>query len=134
MIYFLDTNTCIFHLNAKFDSIKLKLDKLPRTAIQIPSVVAAELYYGACKSERKEYNLKRYLTFLSAYEVVPFSHNASRIYGDIRADLEHKGRIISANDLLIAATVIANDGILVTNNTDEFSRVSQLVIEDWTKL
>jgi len=35
------------------------------------------------------------------------------------------------NDLLIAATVLANDGILVTNNTKEFNRVENLIVEDW---
>lgn len=35
--------------------------------------------------------------------------------------------------MLIAATVIANDGILVTHNVGEFSRIEGLVIEDWTK-
>jgi predicted nucleic acid-binding protein len=34
--------------------------------------------------------------------------------------------------MLIAATVKANDGILVTNNTQEFSRVTGLTLEDWT--
>jgi len=132
MIYFLDTNICIYHLNAKSDNIKLKLDKLPREDIKIPSIVAAELYYGACKSERKELNIKRYLNFLAAYDVVPFSHDDSIIYGEIRADLERKGTPIGWNDLLIAATVKANDGVLVTNNTDEFSRINGLVLENWT--
>ncbi len=36
-------------------------------------------------------------------------------------------------DMLIAATVIANDGILVTHNVGEFSRIEGLVIEDWAK-
>ena len=35
-------------------------------------------------------------------------------------------------NVIIAATALANDGILVTHNTDEFSRIKELVIEDWT--
>jgi len=39
---------------------------------------------------------------------------------------------ISEADLWIAATARAAGGILVTNNTGEFSRVPNLVLEDWT--
>lgn len=34
--------------------------------------------------------------------------------------------------MLIAATVLANKGTLVTNNVREFSRVPGLLVEDWT--
>jgi predicted nucleic acid-binding protein len=33
--------------------------------------------------------------------------------------------------MVIAATVLANRGILVTSNTREFSRVAGLKLEDW---
>jgi tRNA(fMet)-specific endonuclease VapC len=33
--------------------------------------------------------------------------------------------------LLIAATALANDAVLVTHNADEFSRVLGLKLEDW---
>jgi tRNA(fMet)-specific endonuclease VapC len=38
---------------------------------------------------------------------------------------------ISANDMLIAAIALANNLILVTHNTAEFSRVTGLKTEDW---
>lgn len=46
--------------------------------------------------------------------------------------LKKQGTPIGANDMLIAATVLANKGILVTHNTKEFSRINGLLIEDWT--
>lgn len=54
-----------------------------------------------------------------------------RIYGDIRGHLETQGTPIGGNDLLIAATAIAHDFILVTHNTREFGRVPGLKMEDW---
>jgi len=33
--------------------------------------------------------------------------------------------------LLIAAIALANDCVLVTHNTDEFSRIAGLKLEDW---
>jgi len=45
--------------------------------------------------------------------------------------LEIKGQPIGPNDLLIAAIALANGVTLVTHNTDGFSRVTGLLIEDW---
>ena len=131
MTYFLDTNTCIFHLNGTAPRLSDKLEHSPPSGIAIPSMVAAELVYGAEKSAKRESNLKRAELFLSLFDIVPFDHGAAKIYGAIRRDLEHRGRIIGGNDLVIAATVLAHNGTLVTNNTGEFSRVRDLLLEDW---
>jgi predicted nucleic acid-binding protein len=52
-------------------------------------------------------------------------------YVDIRGTLEKAGSVISQPDLWIAAITRAAGGILVTNNTAEFSRVPGLMLEDW---
>ena len=51
----------------------------------------------------------------------------------IRQDLNAAGTPIGGNDMLIAATVVANNGILVTHNVGEFSRIKGLSLEDWTE-
>ncbi|GAB4219306.1 MAG: hypothetical protein Kow00102_02120 [Spirochaetota bacterium] len=53
-------------------------------------------------------------------------------YSKIRSAMELKGTIIGPNDYIIAATVLAKNGILVTHNTKEFGKVKNLKIEDWT--
>ena len=95
-------------------------------------MVAAELIYGAEKSLKREYNLEKVTLFLSLFEIVPFDASAAQLYGAIRCSLERVGEIIGGNDLVIAATVLASNGTLVTNNTGEFSRVSGLQVEDWS--
>jgi len=132
-VYLLDTNICVYFLNNKFPQIKEKIKTVSQDRLKIPAVVMAELYYGAVKSAKKEYNLARYTRFSALYNIVCFDNNAARIYGDIRVALEAKGQIIGGNDLMIAATTLANDAILVTNNVGEFSRVDGLVVEDWTQ-
>jgi tRNA(fMet)-specific endonuclease VapC len=132
MKYFLDTNICIYYLNGKSAHVFQRMDAVDVADLRLSTVVAAELYYGAAKSVRREYNLDRYRQFISTIELVPFDHKASQIYGDIRANLETRGQPIGWNDLMIAATVLARDGILVTHNTKEFSRIDGLVLEDWT--
>jgi tRNA(fMet)-specific endonuclease VapC len=69
--------------------------------------------------------------FLALFESLPFNDEAAEIYAVIRADLVAKGMPIGANDYLIAAIALANDLILVTHNTREFSRIADLKLEDW---
>jgi len=132
MIYFLDTNICIFHLNNSRQSMSARLKNTPIDDVFIPSMVAAELLYGAEKSVKREQNLKICKSFLSIYEIVPFDENAAEHYARIRAELEREGIPIGSGDIVIAATALAHSGIVVTQNTGEFSRVNGLVIEDWT--
>ena len=132
MIYFLDTNICIFHLNDSAPNISSLLEQTSSKDIKIPSMVAAELLYGAEKSAKRQYNLKIFKTFLSLYEIAHFDEKAAEFYAVVRAELERKGQMIGGNDLIIAATVMAHNGTLVTHNTDEFSRISGLAVRDWT--
>ena len=62
---------------------------------------------------------------------VPFDRLAAEAYGNIRATLERQGTPIGANDLLIGATALAHNLILVTHDTREFGRIADLIIEDW---
>ena len=133
MTYFLDTNICIYHLNDSAPNLSRMLEQTSLRDIRIPSMVAAELLYGAEKSVKRQYNLKIFKTFLSLYEIVHFDEKAAEFYAAIRIELERKGQMIGGNDLVIAATVLPYGGVLVTNNTDEFSRISGLAVKDWTK-
>ncbi|MDV7401945.1 type II toxin-antitoxin system VapC family toxin, partial [Arthrospira platensis SPKY1] len=61
----------------------------------------------------------------------PFDDKCTETYARTRAALELEGLIIGANDLLIASIAVANDLILVTSNTREFSRIPGLRLENW---
>jgi tRNA(fMet)-specific endonuclease VapC len=131
MMYFLDSNICIYHMRDSAPKVSERLQQTPVSEIRIPSMVAAELLYGAEKSGKREYNLKVVKAFLSLYETVHFDQKAAGHYAVIRAELERKGQIIGGNDIVIAATTLANAGILVTHNVNEFSRINGLMLEDW---
>ena len=62
---------------------------------------------------------------------MPFDDQSALIYGQIRAQLAASGTPIGPNDLLIASIALANNLIVVTHNTREFSRVGGLRLEDW---
>lgn len=133
MIYFLDTNICIYFLKGLFPSILVHLKSLGPQKIKIPSIVKAELLYGAEKSTSRKQTLERVNTFLEPYEITGFNDKASSFYAQIRSECEKHGNIIGPNDLIIAATVMAGNGILITNNEKEFKRIKMLKTENWTK-
>lgn len=132
MKFFLDTNICIYALKNNFPQIRKKMESLAPSDIAIPSLVKAELYYGAFKSQNKQTVISVLDEFLAPFEIIPFSDGEIMAYAKIRASLEKKGTIIGPNDLLIAAIALSHNATLVTHNTREFKRVESLKIQDWT--
>ena len=102
--------------------------------IGISSITVSELHYGACKSSHIEKNNQRLNEFLTPFEILPFDLNASKFYGNIRARLEKKGKVIGPLDMLIAAHALSRELILITNNVKEFDRIKNLQIENWVKV
>lgn len=123
----LDTDTCIY-LIKKAPGLK------PRSALQdcyISTIVLGELEYGVANSAetRREQNKQALLDFISAVQILPLTESVSETYGQLRAAL--KKQPIGPNDTWIAAHALAMQLPLVTNNTREFSRVTDLVIDTW---
>jgi tRNA(fMet)-specific endonuclease VapC len=131
MKYLLDANTCIRLLNQDNAGVTQRFRACQPVDIAMCSVVRAELLYGARRSARVEFNLRRLEIFAAPLQSVPFDDRCAHDYGLIRADLAAQGRPIGANDLMIAAIARAHDLLLVTHNTGEFSRVVGLRVEDW---
>ena len=132
-VYYLDSNICIFHLRKPYGVLSEKIYSIDPENIKLPVIVKAELLAGAVKSARQEENIKQVTDFCDSFEIVPFDNSMVLTYANIRAVLERKGQKIGANDTLIAATVLARNGILVTNNIKEFGRIDGLQYEDWTQ-
>ena len=128
--YMLDTNICIYVINARPPTVlaRFKLKRLGQ--IGVSSVTAAELAFGVAKSGSAR-NREALEMFLAPLEVLPFDASAMWHYGDLRAGLERGGQPIGALDTMIAAHALASNTILVTNNTREFNRVPGLRLENW---
>jgi tRNA(fMet)-specific endonuclease VapC len=133
MIYFLDTNICIYAVKGEFPGIRRQMQSLTPEMIRIPSMVKAELLVGARKSTNPQRALLVVEKFLSPYAIVPFCERAAVVYSVLRSELEKKGKTIGPYDLIIASTVLASRGTLITRNTREFSRISGLEFQDWTR-
>jgi len=129
--FFLDTNICIYFLKGISTNINLKLQQTNPNNIKIPSIVRAELLFGAEKSKRKKQNIELINKFLVPLEIIPFDNKAAEFYATVRSSLEKKGKVIGPNDLIIASIVLANNGTLVTNNPKEFKRIRILKVVNW---
>jgi tRNA(fMet)-specific endonuclease VapC len=126
----LDTNTCIYIINAKPADVLERFRKYRMGEIGLCSVVAAELAFGVAKtgSLRNRHALEMVLAPLT---ILPFDQKASWIYGDLRAELQKRGTPIGSLDTLIAAHALSQQSTLVTNNTREFALVPGLRLENW---
>ena len=91
-----------------------RINAIEPERIKIPAVVKGELLVGAEKSKRRNETLTETLAFLMPYEIVPFEDSMLMTYAKIRASLELRGQKIGYNDTIIAATVSARKGILLT--------------------
>lgn len=122
-MYALDTCICIDFLRGKMPYAYEMFKRTDPRLFAIPSIVEAELLLGAEKSANPGRRRQAVEEFLLPY-----------IYAQLRGQLEREGRPIGANDLIVAATALANQCTLVTNNVDEFKRVSSLPLESWYEM
>jgi len=99
--------------------------------MRLRSVVKAELYLGVLRSAKPQANRSKVDAFLQPYISLAFDDTAAGIHAGIRHQLETAGTPIGPYDLQIAAIALANSLTLVTHNTAEFSRVPELMLEDW---
>lgn len=133
MKYLLDTNICIYLIKKKPETVIKRFLEHKPGSIAISSITLAELYYGVSKSQSYSKNLIALQEFLAPLKVLEFDSKDAFMYGKIRTDLEKEGKVIGAMDLLIASIAASRRLILVTNNTREFLRITDLQIENWAE-
>jgi tRNA(fMet)-specific endonuclease VapC len=134
--YLLDTIVCIALINGTSSKVRASFIQAARRNARLTtsSIVAHELWYGVAKSELVALNARALAVFLSRdIAVLDYSEQDARAAGEIRAELERRGKRIGEYDTLIAGQAFCRNLILVTANTREFARVKGLIVEDWTE-
>jgi len=134
MSYLLDTNSWINHLrHGPRSNVTAKLAGAAPGSVYLCSIVVGELLYGALHSgpTHRTNNLALVASLRQHFVSLPFDDRSAEEYGKARAHLATIGMPIGPNDLIIAAVALAHGCVLVTNNTQEFSRVPGLLLEDW---
>ncbi len=130
--YLFDTNICIFYIKGQYN-LKEKITEVGKQNCFISEMTVAELKYSIENSKTIEDMRIIVEAFIPKFAVVPI-FNSLDIYAKEKAKLRKQGLLIDDFDILIGATSIANNMIMVTNNVDHLSRIDNINIEDWTKL
>jgi tRNA(fMet)-specific endonuclease VapC len=94
-------------------------------------VTVYELFCGVEKAQDPAKERQKVERFVSAVIELPLDRAAAEKAARTRADLERQGQSIGPYDLLIAGQALASSLTLVTNNVQEFRRVSGLKLETW---
>lgn len=81
------------------------------------------------KDARKQ--LLGFEEFVRLNTIIPLTLDIAEKAAQVYAKLKKQGLIIGHTDTFIAATAMINGYTLVTNNTEHFSRVDGLIIENW---
>lgn len=114
-------------------NVTARLNAAPPGSVYLCSVVLGELIFGALhgKSQYRALNMASVAKLRSDFISLSFNDTAAEEYAEIREHLTVRGTLIGSNDMMIASIALANQLILVTHNTREFSRVPGLKLEDW---
>jgi tRNA(fMet)-specific endonuclease VapC len=131
--YLLDTNICIYIAKNRPAEVLARFNKLQPGDVGMSSITYGELYYGACKSRSRAQAEKILIELTSLIPVLGIDAEGGKRYGEIRIELEKKGRVIGNNDLWIASHALALNVPLVTNNEKEFNRVPGLSVRNWVR-
>ena len=96
----------------------------------ISSITYAELMYGLEKKGSAKL-ADEVNVVLGKLLVEDFDINSAECYGKIRCSLEKMGTPLENMDVLIAATAMSIEAILVTHNIKHFSKIKGLKVEGW---
>lgn len=129
--HLLDTNAVIALIARRSAALLARVEACEPGSLAVSSIVAHELWYGAYRSRKVEFNLETLRLLFADLAIVDLDREDARVAGMIRADLARQGTPIGPYDVLIAGQAKARGLTLVTSNTGEFSRVAGLSLEDW---
>ena len=109
-----------------------RLKQTSPTAIGISIITVMELYYGLVLNLQRAQKVESTIAqFLAAITIIPFTQPEAQQAAQIRARLKIQGQPIGPYDILIAATALEHQLIMVTANQREFDRVFGLQTENW---
>lgn len=130
MLYLLDTDTLVFYLRGRTE-VNQKLLSIPEGDLCTSTMCVGELYYGAAKSQKWAERKAEVDRLRGTLTSIPLQEVVMERFGELKASLETQGERLADADLLIAATALEYNLVLVTGNLKHFRRVQGLKVENW---
>ncbi len=128
--YMLDTGIIIYTMKHRPEAVKKAFNQ-HQGQMCISTVTLGELVFGAEHSQQIERNLADIKNMTARLGILDFDSNAAYHFGQIREELYSQGTPIGPYDMMIAGHARSSGLVLVTNNSNEFSRVTGLMLENW---
>lgn len=123
----IDTSVIITHFRSKSGGVSLfEMAVEHYDSCFISAVTAWEIEYGAHRAGRPS----DLADILELVEVLPFGLTEARAAARIYADLKRRNQEIGIRDTFIAATCLAAQLPLLTDNIEHFKRVEGLRVLD----
>lgn len=119
-MYLIDSDVLIYFLKNKQESVEL-LKKIKPNQRNTSIICIGEILEGLSENEIEKF--RNFTSLLNIYEV---DLKVIVKFAEIRKLLRKQGKLIDNFDLLIAATCLVYDLILITNNLSHFRRIPGL--------
>ncbi len=107
----------------------------PTEDVFVSVITVSELLTGVHRADTETRRARRSAfveAIISGITALDFTTEIARIHARLWADLAARGLPIGAHDLIIAATAVAYDLSLLTENSDEFSRIHGLNVVNFS--
>src|SRR5947209_3668992 len=125
MSYLVDTDWIIDGLSGRRETLTF-LEEHRDDGLGISIVTLGELYEGAYGRSDPDEHIASVEQFLRLFTILPLSDATMQHFGRLRALLRQRGNLIPDFDLLIAATALEHNSVLVTRNRRHFERIPEL--------
>ncbi len=100
-------------------------------SIALASITASEILVGmhrADSSQRRQQREKWVEDALGRFSILPFDLSVARLHAQLWAQLSASGAMIGIHDIQVAATALAYNYAVLTDNVRDFERVPGLAV------
>jgi tRNA(fMet)-specific endonuclease VapC len=129
-MFLIDTDICSAHLR----NVAIVTQRFLQNSGQlyISVVTLGELLSWTLRAKSSAKYHQGLLDLLSDVNVLDYVQSVAWKFEEIRAQLLDRGQPIATADLMIGATALIHGFKVVTHNTQHFSKVPGLALEDWS--
>lgn len=98
-------------------------------------ITISELLHGVHRARTRTQRARRSVfveAIIERFPRLPIQLPSARVHAELWSEQAAAGKPVGAHDLWLAATAIAHGLTLATLNVRDFSRIPDLVVEDWS--
>jgi len=128
---FLDTDIISYYFNANIKIKEKILEAIEKNENICTTVINIYEILKGFKWKNNKSKENQFKEFLEDIIVFTIDDDVIEIASEIYSNLRKNGKTIGDADILIAAIVIKNNGILITNNIKHYDDIESLKLINW---